>query len=277
MFSLILCTLNRVEEVEKFFSNLSNTVFQVEVIIVDQNQDDRLSTIIFKYNGVHNIIIKHIKTNGKGLSRARNIGLKYAKGDFISFPDDDCFYEYDLLNKVSLFFKKSSSDFISIRTCDPVCSSKSLIFCENHSHMISLGKKAGCSFTYFFRNNDKFRTLTFCEEMGVGAGTFYGAGEETDFITKLIYSGARGEYIPDILVFHEAKEDIYNKETLQRLESYGGGYAFYIKRNFIILGPLLTFKLTASPFWRIVKNIFKRRELIKSFFFLKGCFNGWFR
>lgn len=48
--------------------------------------------------------IKYIHIEQKGLSLARNIGLKYVKGDIVAFPDDDCEYPADLLKEVNDFF-----------------------------------------------------------------------------------------------------------------------------------------------------------------------------
>lgn len=65
--SLILCTLNRVEEVAEFFQSLVIQTFKdFECIVVDQNEDDRLDSIIKEYSD--KITIKHIKSIKKDLA-----------------------------------------------------------------------------------------------------------------------------------------------------------------------------------------------------------------
>ena len=39
--------------------------------------------------------------SARGLSRARNAGLRMIAGDIVSFPDDDCWYPPDLLQRVA--------------------------------------------------------------------------------------------------------------------------------------------------------------------------------
>ncbi|WES66719.1 glycosyltransferase family 2 protein [Superficieibacter sp. HKU1] len=275
MFSLILCTINRYDDVDFFLNSLIGNKTEFEVIIVDQNNDGLIDDLILKYSFLN---IKHLKTNIRGLSRARNYGKKYASGKFICFPDDDCIYSNRLIDKVfDIFQKKSSIDFLSIKTIDPKDARKSLVYCDSNEHLISFDKKAGCSFTYFFKRNKKFDEIHFDERMGVGANTKYGAGEETDYITQLLHINHKGLYYPDLIVYHKAKENYFDKETLIRLQAYGGGYAFYIKKNYRIIGFYRAAKLCLAPFKRLVISAFNKGEFLKSFYFLKGCFYGWFK
>ena len=40
------------------------------------------------------------------LSRAKNVGLKHVSGDVVEFPDDDCQFPPDLLDRVAQFFNE---------------------------------------------------------------------------------------------------------------------------------------------------------------------------
>jgi glycosyltransferase involved in cell wall biosynthesis len=86
--SLILATVNRVNELEIFLKSLSNQTYQkFELILVDQNMDARLNEIVNKYRSTCKI--KHIQAE-RGLSKARNVGFHHITGDIVAFPDDDC-------------------------------------------------------------------------------------------------------------------------------------------------------------------------------------------
>ena len=108
-FSLILATLGRDIEVEKFVLALMEQSYkEYELIIIDQNDDDRIKNIYRKYKNDLKIIYLHI--NQKGLSHARNIGLAYATGDIIAFPDDDCWYDSRLLERVRDYLNSPEID-----------------------------------------------------------------------------------------------------------------------------------------------------------------------
>ena len=103
-FSLILCTLGQIWLIRKNLDSIVKQSYKnLELIIVDQNDNDVLSSILKDYDD--KIFIKHIKSE-KGLSKSRNIGISVAEGDIIAFPDDDCEYKIDTLQNVYEFFEK---------------------------------------------------------------------------------------------------------------------------------------------------------------------------
>src|SRR5690242_15769453 len=99
-FSLVLTTVGRTSEVSRLFETLcAQTHTQFETIIVDQNEDGRLDALVAEYRA--NLRLRHIRAEKRGKSHANNVGLKYATGDVVSFPDDDCWYPADLLEIVA--------------------------------------------------------------------------------------------------------------------------------------------------------------------------------
>jgi Glycosyltransferases, probably involved in cell wall biogenesis len=97
-FSLIMATYGRSNEIENFLISLKNQTYKnFELIVIDQNDDDKAYKIIKKFQNDINII--YLKVSFKGLSKARNYGLNYASGQIIAFPDDDCEYPNDFIGK----------------------------------------------------------------------------------------------------------------------------------------------------------------------------------
>src|SRR5271157_1281152 len=98
MVSLIVTTIDRVAELERLLTTLDAQSYKdFEVLVVDQNPDDRLVAVVQKHQG---LTIRHLRS-GRGLSRGRNAGLRAAKGDIIAVPDDDCWYPDQLLATVT--------------------------------------------------------------------------------------------------------------------------------------------------------------------------------
>ncbi|MEB3283274.1 MAG: glycosyltransferase family A protein [Lyngbya sp.] len=107
-FSLIVATKNRVEEVERFLRSVAAQDHQnFEVILADQNPDDRRVNLVKKYGKT--FPLKHPKIVQPGTSRARNQGRLMADGDIIAYPDDDCLYPPGFLTQVAQFFQKDST------------------------------------------------------------------------------------------------------------------------------------------------------------------------
>ena len=102
MISLVVATRNRVTELERLLDSLEAQAYRdFEVIVIDQNADDRLLAILGKHS---QLTIHHLRS-APGLSRARNVGLEVARGEIISFPDDDCWYPPQLLAEVIDWFQ----------------------------------------------------------------------------------------------------------------------------------------------------------------------------
>ena len=59
-----------------------------EVVIVDQNPEGFLDEVVSKYQTA--LTIKYVRTDPRGVSHARNLGMVHAEGDVVAFPDDDC-------------------------------------------------------------------------------------------------------------------------------------------------------------------------------------------
>ena len=90
-----------------FDSLKTQTYKNFEVIIIDQNEDDYVKRLYEEYKD--KFIIKYIHSDEKGLSKARNKGLKYVDGDIIAFPDDDCEYKYNFLYDILDTFKNNEN------------------------------------------------------------------------------------------------------------------------------------------------------------------------
>lgn len=202
-FSFVLCTLNRRDEVVRFLASLNSQThpFRIQLIVVDQNTDDRLAEVLAPYRKVFEVC--HVKTQ-PGLSRARNLGLKYASGNIIGFPDDDCTYPKTLLP----FLQQAFSE-------DPERGVISTLVTDEEGKFSAGGRmyREPCTITEknvwwcgvspsIFVRRSALGDVTFDEELGVGSGTIFGSGEETDFLLQLLEAGVRLDYMPQAVVYH---------------------------------------------------------------------------
>lgn len=86
--SVIIPTYNRVGIVTRALDSvIAQTFGDFEIIIVDDGSDDDTGSVVGRYSDDRIRYIRHDK-NG-GLSKARNTGIKNARGPYIAFLDDD--------------------------------------------------------------------------------------------------------------------------------------------------------------------------------------------
>lgn len=180
--------------------------------------------------------VEVIRDRGRGLSRARNIGLQHASGDILCFPDDNCWYSHRTVEKVLRFFEdrpdiefasgmqRSASGAPSMIRWLPAASA---ITRRNVPRTIN-------SSTLFVRARCFSVVGGFDEALGVGAVSPWLAGEENDLVYRLLSAGYSGYYCPDWVTIQEdwSTAELIDHDKLHR---YNRGLLFAMRRNGIPL------------------------------------------
>ena len=228
-FSLIMPTINVTIELKLFLDSLKKQTYKnFELIVVDQNKDTRAYEIIKLYEEYFEI--KYMKNNEVGLSVNRNKGLFMMSGDIVAFPDDDCEYSPDSLEKVVKYFEKNKDKKIySCRTLEKGKDYGTGVMLD-YSTEITKDNVAETVKSITFFVNYTFEDLElFDEDLGVGA--YFGSGEETDYVLRLLHKGYKGDYYHEDIIFHPAKKGNY--EDLERAKKYALGYGALVKKEVI--------------------------------------------
>ncbi len=224
-FSLIMATLGRFDEIRIFLDSIDlQNYTDFELIIVDQNEENILGDIILPYK--KKFYINHIRIKEKGLSLARNAGIKYAKGDIIAFPDDDCIYSLGILDFVNKFFIENKNvDFLTFRLRDKETGDDANLRWYNRDVEITSKNifRTVISPSIFIRVKN-INDVFFDENLGVGRR--YGSGEESDMVLELLYRGYKGMFLNNFIIYHPNKKDSINK-----IYSYGLGYGATLKKH----------------------------------------------
>jgi glycosyltransferase involved in cell wall biosynthesis len=228
--SLILATKNRVDEVNRFVQSLSNQGnIDMELLVVDQNTDDRLESVLAEAK--KRLPTIHLRAKS-GLSHARNVGLASASGEIISFPDDDCWYPKGLLARVLPVFETNRTiDGLTGRSEDGDGTPSGGNFSRGQGQLnLKNVWKRGISYTIFLRSPVCAAVGSFDEELGVGARTPFGSGEETDYLIRTIKLGFNIQYLPDLVVFHP-NPVLYNKNHCEKAFRYGVGMGKVLSKH----------------------------------------------
>jgi glycosyltransferase involved in cell wall biosynthesis len=88
--SVVIATFNRADFLDSCLEKLlSNPYDNFEIIVVGQGADDLTKSLISTKYSDQASKLRYIHTDTVGLSHARNIGWKNARGEIIAFVDDD--------------------------------------------------------------------------------------------------------------------------------------------------------------------------------------------
>ena len=113
-FSIIVPVYNVEKYIKKCIDSILNQTYKnYEIIIINDGSTDNSSKIINNYK--KNKKIKIITQKNKGLSAARNKGIKLATGDYILFIDSDDYIDENLL--LILNKKITNEDLIRFQLC----------------------------------------------------------------------------------------------------------------------------------------------------------------
>lgn len=229
-FSLVMGTLGRTDEIARFLASLQRQRYRnFELFIVDQNPDDRLLPIIDEYR--QHFPIERI-VSAKGLSRARNAGLARITGDLVAFPDDDCWYPDGMLAYVaSRFDQDAGLDGLTGRFIDDDGRVEGRWLTRSQLLNRYTVWRGAISFSIFLRRDLVDRIGPFDEALGVGAGTAWGAGEETDYLLRGLNAGGRILFDRELVLRHPVKTSAFDDAARERQGRYESGFGRVIRRS----------------------------------------------
>lgn len=110
--SIIIPVYNAEKYIEYTLNSIKNQTFKdYEVIIVDDGSTDNSNSICKKIIR-DDIRFKLIRTPNGGPARARNIGIKMAKGEYIGFVDADDYIDKDMYEKLIYLADRNKVDIV---------------------------------------------------------------------------------------------------------------------------------------------------------------------
>jgi len=119
--SLVVPCYNVEEYIDDFFASVfgqSVDLNSLEIIAVDDGSTDGTAMKIERWRRRLPHIIKSVRQTNGGLAAARNTGLKYATGDWISFPDPDDFLDRDYIRRAAVSLIREREIPLSLVACN---------------------------------------------------------------------------------------------------------------------------------------------------------------
>lgn len=185
-----------------FNQNISSSVFEV-IVVNDGTQDNSMSIVNDFVKKYDNIVI--VEQENKGLSAARNAGLRIAVGDYVWFVDsDDYLTDENVIEKIySVLEENLDVEIISTgfyledeltrdRNIQQVVKDKSFlgkIYGRDEYSLIA--KNKGCAPRYIIR-----RDFLLNNNINFHEGVFH---EDCEFVAKLLFFGHKIFLMKDVL------------------------------------------------------------------------------
>ena len=118
LVSVIVATYKRDKELKRALESLSNQSYvNIEIVLVDDNANhiwnEKVEKIVNEFTNMNpSININYIvNKENKGSANTRNVGINLAKGDYVTFLDDDDFYLPDKVKNQVDFMVKGNYDY----------------------------------------------------------------------------------------------------------------------------------------------------------------------
>ena len=250
MLSIILVTVDRPQATERFLLSLTHqscAEFEVVLMYAPGLARDAVETMCRKFPDLR---IRAYPSPDTCLSRSRNAALARIRGDCFAIADDDCVYTPEVAARVLAAFRHAPDVGVvmgSSLSLDP----GPLPEGETPQPLPEWRLFTGCpSYVQFYRTAVTAVVDGFDESLGVGCGTPWQSGEETDFALRVVRAGFRAARVPGVVVLHPAttpagaamrrKISVYARGRMRLLRKHACSPAF-VALN--VLYPLLVLPL----------------------------------
>jgi glycosyltransferase involved in cell wall biosynthesis len=274
--SLVICTKNRAEQLKVCLASVDKlqTSRTWELVIIDNNSNDHTQQVISDFKKNSTLLCQNGIEKQRGLGAARNAGWALAKGNYISFIDDDCYPQVDFIEMVATIFDENPvlgftggrvllfdpTDLpITIQTLNEY---KSI---QPYSYL-AVGLIHGANFS--------FRRAAL--EAAGGFDPLFGAGqkypcEDVDTMAEVLRKGWHGNYDPRTVVFHHHKRKL-QADADKLAIGYDIGRGAYFAKRILKSGARKEYLLAWLARMRWQPGAITRRELAAALQFWADSF-----
>lgn len=243
---------------------------------MDNRSTDSTRSVIEEFRNSSGLNVTYVYEPGRGLSHARNRGLREAKGKMIAFTDDDIVVDSRWIPEILRVSRSGENADMIFGQTKPYSAGTPLLSIKESDTRKCY--EFPCSPWDVGHGNNMVIRSSLIESVGpfdpwLGAGTRIGAAEDTDYVYRVLRSNRKILYSPSIVVYHN--HDRINSKDVQRIErNYAKGRgAFYCKH--ILRGDIFAAKLL---YWELrwLASVFikKREKRRKAAWNLSGLFHG---
>ena len=204
---------------------------KLEIILINDGSGDNTKNVMSNYDQKLNPVL--LETDGVGPSKARNIGLDYAKGEYVAFIDGDCAVDREWLNELLKGFITEDVAGVGGSQIIPVNATefekKVHVFLSSMHFVSEYMKEAnGIEFVQHVAScNAIYKTGVVREVQGFDEKLW--PGEDVDLDYKITHKGYKIAYNPKAIVMHHRPKNLMTFYYM--MKRYGGAQAYLIKKH----------------------------------------------
>jgi GT2 family glycosyltransferase len=205
---------------------LSGTSLPRELVIVDQSRSDRTASIIASAGWDRTVHLKYVRSERAGLGASRNTAIAHSSSPVVLFTDDDCVPHPEWLSAiVEVFSAPHAPDVVTGRVLPLEDEGSSGQSVSTRTRTVPAQFRGLTLPWYVGTGGNAAIRREWLDEVGgfnerLGAGSPGQSAEDMDLFYRLLRAGARAQYEPRAIVFHERKEQ---PGVTRRARSYGFG------------------------------------------------------
>jgi GT2 family glycosyltransferase len=227
-----------------------------EIVVVDQSGDDEVAGVVARFSSAR---ARLVHSEGRGVSRGRNVGLRAAKNEVVLVTDDDCTVGVDWVGTAWRFMQENPDKIVTGRVL-PVGDARAVpSTIDSPEPRDHTGRLQG---GLLFPNNMALARSAVLGQEG-GFDERFGpkeAAEDNEFCYRWLKAGHALHYDPALVVFHHDWRTPSELEQLYIRYARGEGF-FYAKH--LRRGDLRMLRFIVRDVWwglrALASAIVKRR------------------
>lgn len=230
--SIVISTRNRAAQLSRCLKHVSEIRGHTpwELVVVNNGSTDNTADVLDEFARQLPVPVRVVSEPAAGLSRARNAGVKAARGEIVVFTDDDCYVRPDFVDQYRKVFDDDAVGFAGGRILLHDRTDYPLTIIESdEERWFPSGRPVPCGIVQGANMAVRRRALEAAGEFDVrlGSGTPFIA-DDWDMQTRVGALGWRGGYFPGPTVAHHHGRKRQHARALIRVYNMGSG-AVYLK------------------------------------------------
>ncbi|MDI6773264.1 MAG: glycosyltransferase family A protein [bacterium] len=210
MISIIICTRGRPAGLQRTLNSLAMMAVPNgvpwEIIVVENDTRDAAREAVTRFREASRLDVHYLHEARPGLSRAKNRGMRSARGEVFAFTDDDIVVDPDWLAQIHQEF--GADPALGMLTGRVL-----MRFPDGSERLVRGGanretfrfpsnpRRVGSGGNLALRASVAARVGLFDERLGPGVRAW--GGEDIDYVYRAMRSGCAVLYSPKFLVYHE--------------------------------------------------------------------------